>query len=384
MGLFRQAAGLIASKRPVSGLLKKSREIIAHQSREDRERRRGDIPLTWEEAGISPAPEDPGPRIEQKELERLLAVQAKDQTADIRKIFQEISKLPEGIEAPARLFAILKDNFHLEKAALLLYDPYRMVFAPWAASGFDRTTLRKLRLPLGFNRHFNRVAGGETLLLSDREELAEFQRCFSAREFSAMDHLAITPFIYENKLLAALLVTHTPRLATAENRQLLDEISQQAAPLIFRFREQKLESLKRDSLERPELTSERLQALLQANREKDLPVVLIKISLERITVVVTGKNPYLDVFRLQEDLAGIISTLLYDIGSVQPLGSGHLLVLVYDMAEMDSSLLLHHLELTVKSFFWELAEEESLDFLAQVKTVHGDEAEAVDAFSVFA
>jgi len=384
MGLFRQAANLIAAKKPLSGLLKKSRELIERQHREREKKQQTAIPLTWEEAGISPAPEDPGPRIVQEELERLLAVKTGDLTGNIKKIFREISRLPDGIEAPARLFSILKENLHLEKAALLLYDPYRMVFAPWAASGYDKTTLRKLRLPLGFNRDFNRVAEGETLLLSEQAELLEFQRCFSAREFSGMDHLAFTPFIYEGKLLAALLITHTPRLATAENRKLLDEISQQAAPLIFRFREKKLESLKRDSLERPELQGERMQSLIQTSREKDIPIVLIKVSLEKIAGTITGKNPYLDPFRLQEDLAGIIATLLHDIGSVQPLDPGHLLILVCDPAEIDSRLLLHHLELTVKSFFYELSGEASLDFNAQVKTLHGDEADEIDAFSAFA
>jgi hypothetical protein len=379
MGLFRQAASLIAEKKPLSGLLKKSREIIARQHRELKKQGRAAIPLTWEDAGISPAPEDPGPRIEQKELERLLAVKGGDLTGDIKKIFREISHLPDGIEAPARLFSIFKENLHLEKAALLLYDPYRMVFAPWAASGYDKTTLRKLRLPLGFNRHFNRVAEGETLLISERAELLEFQRCFSAREFSGMDHLAFTPFIYEGKLLAALLVTHAPGLATAENHKLLDEISQQAAPLIFRFREKKLESLKRDSLESPELPS-----LIQASREQDIPIVLIKISLEKIAGIITGKNPYLDPFRLQEDLAGVIATLLHDIGSVRPLDPGHLLILVCDPAEIDSRLLLHHLELTVKSFFYELSGEASLDFHAQVKTLHGEEADEIDPLSAFA
>lgn len=360
-----------------------SRELIERENRAHRAAEPQRIPLTWEEAGMASPPEDPGPSIRQEELERLLAVESKDQTRDIKKIFREISRIPDGIEAPSLLFTILKENLPLEKAALLLYDPYRMVFAPWAASGYDRTTLRKLRLPLGFNAHFNRVAGGETIVLSEQDQLAEFQRCFSAREFSVMDFLAITPFIHENKLLAALLITHNARLASAESRRLLDEISQQAAPLIFRYREKKLESLKRESLERPEMSAERMQSLIQASLNKDLPIVLIKISLDRIADIITTRNPYLDGFRLQEDLAGILATLLYEIGSVQILGPRHLLILVYDMAEMDSRLLLHHLELNVKSFFWELAEESSLDFHAQVKSVHGDGAEALDAFSAF-
>jgi hypothetical protein len=379
MGLFRQAATLIKAKNPVSGLLHKSRELIERENRGTKAAKRASIPLTWKEVGITSVPEDPGPHIRQEELERLLVGKTTDRTRDIKKIFREISRLQEGIEAPAQLFAILKENFHLEKAALLLYDPYRMVFAPWAASGYDRTTLRKLRFPLGFNRHFNRVAGGETIVLSDSGELAEFQRCFSAREFSGIGQLAVTPFICEDKLLGVLLITHNARLASAESRQLLDEISQQAAPLILRFREKKLESLKRDSLKRPELFAERLQSL--AGRNKELPFILIKISLVQIAKIITGKNPYLDSFRLHEDLAGIFSALLHEIGSVQPLGSGQLLILVHDMAEMDSRLLLHHLELTVRSFFWELAGEASLDLHAQVKTVH--EAEALDAFSAF-
>lgn len=384
MGLFRQAIILIKTKKPVSGLLKKSREIIEREGRGRREPGQASIPLTWQEVGITTSHDDQDPQIKQEELEHLLTAASENQTRDIKKIFRDISRLQDGIEAPAQLFTILKDNLHLEKAALLLYDPYRMAFAPWAASGYDRTTLRKLRLPLGSNRHLNHIADGQTLVLSDRDELADFQRCFSAREFSGINQLAITPFIFEDKLLAALLITHNARLTSDESRQLLNEISQQAAPLIFRFRDKKLESLKRESLERPELLAERMQALIRRGRETDHPAVLMKISLEKFADIITGKNPYLDSFRLHEDLTGIVSTLLHELGVVQPLGPKHLLILVYNMAEMDSRLLLHHLELTVKSFFWELAEEESLDFLAQVKTVHGDEAEAVDAFSVFA
>jgi hypothetical protein len=284
------------------------------------------------------------------------------------RLFAEISGLPEGMEAPLDLFRILQRSFQLTHSALLLFDPLRMVFAPWASAGLDETTLHRLRIPLGFNPKLNQVANGDLLILREEEDLADFSLFFSTREFASLSELAFMPLIFDQKLIALLAVSRMGLPLEGETAELLAQACRAAAPLIHRARELKLIRLKEGRS--PEPRQDLQQALQDLQRKVEssrFPLVLIRVSLSRIVETILKKNSFVDDFRLQEDLVRIIASLLAGVGKVFKLDPKGLLLVIHRMPDADPGLLLHHLCLSLRGFFLELAAEPGMQFEERVR-----------------
>ena len=295
------------------------------------------------------------------------------------RLLADIRALPAGIEAPGHLFGLFQGAFRLTRSALLLYDPLRMVFAPWAGTGFDETTMHRLRIPLGFNQFLNRTANGEIITLHAEGELAEFARFFSAREFAGLSGLTFAPLIHEGKLAALLLITQTETGAGLQSpaAALLAEACLLAAPLIHNAREQKLERMAAAGApEPPESVQVTIRALEAECRRTGMPLLMVRLSLAHAVELILQKNSFVDDFRLQEDLARIIASLLADIGRVFRLGPARLLLAVTRMPDPDPGLLLSHLTLSLKGFFLELEGESDVRYAEQVKVWPADGAEA--------
>ena len=118
-----------------------------------------------------------------------------------------IQALPDGVELPSQLFSALTEQLSVEKGALLLFDPIRLVYAPWASLGYDQTTLHRMRIPLGANESFKALANGSPILVEDASTLGAYEQYFSAREFSSLSRILLTPFITAEKLVGVLLFT---------------------------------------------------------------------------------------------------------------------------------------------------------------------------------
>ncbi|MBA7620035.1 hypothetical protein ES703_27377 [subsurface metagenome] len=275
-------------------------------------------------------------------------------------------------------------NLHLTKAALLLYDPIRMVFAPWASVGYDKTTHHRLRISLGFNKYFNRVANGTVLNLTTEQELEGFKNCFSSREYAALTQLILSPLIFNEKLIAILLITHMEESHFKDILALLSEISIQAAPAIFRAREEKLKNIRQESLVSPEPLEDSVQKLARNCQKKGLPLVMIKLSLEKVIQSIISHNALLDPFRLKEDISSIIYSLLYEIGAVHNLDQNHILLLIHNMQAPDPELLIHHIGLTLKMFFRELPKEQRINFNEEIKIFPEDREDVLELLSELA
>ena len=77
-----------------------------------------------------------------------------------------IASLRGGVELRRAFSRCLTTLLGSAKGALLLYDPVRLVYAPWAVRGYDQTTLHRMRIPLGANNAWNAMANGLPLFLS--------------------------------------------------------------------------------------------------------------------------------------------------------------------------------------------------------------------------
>jgi len=338
MGLFDRAVSLSAfdpvKRSPLIGLLRKTKKIISGRL-----------------------------QIKVDQTARELPVGGESHISSLHQLLSRITSLSGRIESVAELFSLVRDFFKLSKSAILLYDHLRMVFSPWASAGLDQTTLHRLRIPLGFNNNFNRVANGEVLVFKESGQIKEFNPFFSARENSAINQLIFVPFIADSKLIAILLIIKMETIINLETPGILKEVSLAAAPHIYQAREKKLGNLSGDG---KTVTFESLQSrvdeLIDKCEKRNRSLVLIKISIEHLINTVLKYNEFIDPFRLKEDLYRITGSLLADIGEVFRLDANNLILLVSEMQITDPALLLHQLAISLATFFETLKTEQSMGF----------------------
>ncbi|MBN1835482.1 MAG: hypothetical protein JW820_06500 [Spirochaetales bacterium] len=303
-----------------------------------------------------------------------------------------MTRLRRGLEAPLRLFNLLKDQLGLSQSALLLYDPLRLVFAPWAACGYDPTTLQRLRIPLGFNPDVNRLAAGETLRLSEEAELAQLRSFFSFREFSSLGQVLLVPFLHAGKPLALLVVTGQPG-DPALDPSLYSSVAERAAELLYEARGRHLEllaqdpryleALRRDFLAPPGALPELVTRAARTASDAERALLAIRIDLRCAVEAVHHAAPDLDAFRLQEDIGAVVLATTSTVGTAARLGAHHLLALVHSMQPPDPELFLRHLQSVLRRYFPTLGELPDLGLKPEVRSWNGPPEQAEQVLDSF-
>jgi hypothetical protein len=326
------------------------------------------VPRTWGQSGQAAPPEE-----EQAPLESEPPTKAERE----ERLWAGLREMEDGIDSPGHLFSLVKENLKLQRAALLLYDPGRTTFAPWAVHGFDETTKHRLRIPLGANDTMNRLASGKVFLLSNPDELQPFQQFFSLREFSTLSNLLLLPFISESKFMGLLLCANPDQT----NLELFETLASRAAAHLYAARERHLEGAKRGTPKRPESLRETVRAAMQPCLERDFSPMMIRIGTAGLVEAVRKRNPYIDSFRLNQDISRVVLSLFQSLGSVFQVDSGHMLILVtntgHPLQEGDYELLLYHLKATLGRLLPELAGHEQIDLDEQVRIPSPDMEEAL-------
>ena len=313
------------------------------------------VPRTWKESGqAAPREEEETP----SESENLTEAEREE------RLWAGLREIEEGIESPGRLFSLVKEQLRLDRAALLLFDPVHMAFAPWAVHGFDETTKHRLRIPLRANETMNRLASGKVLLLSKSEELQQFQRFFSFREFSTLSKLLLVPFIHVSKFMGLLLSADPDQ----SNLALFTTLSDLAASHLYTARERHLEGTKRGTPQRPESLQDAVRAALQPYTEQNVAPLMMLISTKSLIESVQKRNSYIDAFRLNQDISRVLLSLFQSLGSVFQIDGQRMLILVINKAQGDPELLLYHVKATLGRLLPELAEQEQIDLDEQVRT----------------
>jgi len=317
------------------------------------------VPRTWQESGQT-APE---------------AVEEPDEASLRLRLSEQLAQIEEGIEAPSRLFRLLVQLLRLNRAALLLYDPVHMVFAPWSVQGFDETTAHRLRIPLGANDTMNRLAAGKIFLLSDSETLQMFQPYFSFREFSTLSYLVLIPFVRENRYMGLLLIADTDMPLEADKLKIFEYLAVHAAGVIYNARERHLEGARRGTPEKPESVRDRIRDFLRPYLEEGISPVMIRIDTDRLIESVKQQNPYVDIFRLGQDISRVVLSLFHSLGPVLNIEQNRILILVAgkeSASEADPRLLLYHLKATLARLLPELSDRSSIDLNEQVRVPQAD------------
>ncbi len=292
-------------------------------------------------------------------------------------LWASLDRLDGGLESPGQFFCLLVEKLKLRRAAVLLFDPVRLVFAPWAIRGFDQTTNRRLRIAMGANEAVNRLAAGDVVLLHGAGELQDFQRYFSFRELAGLHELLLIPFIRENRFMGMLLIAEREGGLEQDDLRTYENISSRAAALFYRTRECNLEAAKRRLPEKPETLKERVRAAAQFSRERGIGLIMIRFSIAKAAQRILKRNPYIDSFRLREDIFRVVLSLFQSLGSVFQIDQERLLAVISNMRNGDPDLLLYNLKGTLKRLFQELADEEQIELEEEFRSSGKDAEDAL-------
>ncbi len=272
----------------------------------------------------------------------------------LEEVLTAIAALRGGVELPSRLFTALTTLLGLRKGALLLYDPVRLVYAPWAVLGYDQTTLHRMRIPLGANDAWNALANGSPIALAGAPAIAPFQLYFSAREFAGVLKLILVPFIAEEKLIAVLLVTEidSPLVKEDDLIACLARASEAGAPRVHEARAAQVAAVGAMGARPEPLTLKdepsRFIASIGASRKS---VLLLSLSLEEYSKSVLKAHEHLDPFRLHEDLSYFLGSFLSDVGKVLSVRQGRFIFALPNFEASGLDLFTHQLSLFLHALF---------------------------------
>jgi len=336
-------ASRITGAAPRAGLLRKSLALVADR-------------LRVELAPAEPRPQDAARR---KRPTRTAAQEARgarktqDPEQAAREIVAAIKALPDGVELPSQLFTALTSRMSIEKGALLLFDPIRLVYAPWASKGYDQTTLHRMRIPLGANQSFNALANGSPVLVEDASTLAAYEQYFSAREFSSLSRLLLTPFITEEKLIGVLLLTalKPPFEGDTQLIQCLKSIADAGSPRVQKAREKKLRRKGSSGMRAGASAEEEIGRYISSFGSAGKKILFLALSLQAYSERIIAAHAHLDPFRLHEDLHYFLDSFVADIGLAIPIRQGLFTVALEGFDATDLDLFLHQLSSFLHGLF---------------------------------
>ena len=206
------------------------------------------------------------------------------------------------------------------------------MYAPWASVGYDQTTLHRMRISLGANESFNALANGAPLMLADSAGFTPYQQYFSAREFSSLSRMSLTPFIAEDKLVGVLLLSQFDAAFSSDDElaQCLTLISASAAPRINAARNQKIAGVSPAAVAQREGTLEEQLAKF-ATGLGSASALFMSISTADYARSLSRANEHLDPFRLHEDISYFLSSFVADMGKAFSIKQNLFLVGLQDL-----------------------------------------------------
>ncbi len=285
-----------------------------------------------------------------------------------RMVLRELNDIPASIEAPAHIFAMLKRNLTLQKAALLLPDPEEQVYVPWTITGFDLTTQRRLHISeeTAYSLFPNRVP---VMLLFSGDETRQLQNCFSVREFGTIKRIVLCSFFYEARLLAILVITETPFFALDPTilQVMYSAFEDGISRLLFSSREARISRIQLPLLFTYEQLSPMAHEALRENPDRQPEVLFLQFNPETAVARILEQARESDRYRVRQDVLRILNTLIAGLGKVFVLPKNQLLLMRTEQFPeragtetdrnphlLDVELLVHQINQRLKQFFTEL------------------------------
>jgi len=254
----------------------------------------------------------------------------------------EISSIPhspDNVDYPGAVFQVFKAIIGFNKGALLLHDTVESGFYPWISKGFDRTTTRRLRIPVNLPL----LLDSDKSLLSIRTE--DLSEMLSNRESDLIKEILILKLGAPESPSALLLASDLSESdISTETKIELKKLCRKLGEGITKSR------LMLDYSPVDEIT-DLSQWLGSWGEEKAVLVTLdITNAIETVIDSISG----LELYRARKDVVNLIKHLTGRMGRLYDLKEGRVLILFPRNRLPDYELYLHHLSHSFSSVFYDL------------------------------
>ena len=291
---------------------------------------------------------------------------------DITRLMSSLNSGSTGLDFPSKLFSQIKKELQITKGAILLPEDDSL-FVPWAETGFDRTTSRRIRLPQTLINSMLNWNDYDILELreSDIGVMSEF---FSFREFSVTDSILLAPILAEKKLIAIIFISEGEILNQSRDfkLRLFQDLSNETGPLLISKRDNivnKLEDVSQKDLVKEDIVSN----FIDKNAEKNF--LIIKVDVQKVIEHLLQNDSSAISFRIKQDILRLIKTLIADKGEVVNNNSNSLIILLNGNRVEEAELLIHQIGLSINYFYKINSQNFKLDHLIKIYPEDGKNVE---------
>jgi hypothetical protein len=259
------------------------------------------------------------------------------------KILRYFPYTTDHVDYPCGVFSAFQELLGFTRGSLLLPDRLTDTYFPWIAAGFDRTTTRRLRIPISLSTVENSNPGCLTIV-----QPKEMEPMFSNREIGLTDDLAMS-LLGPPEMPSALLLT-----AECGWKNGIPEELQRAVRLMNQRLGPGIEHSRRLTEEPEGEEVEELKTWLENWGERNgiLAVISLKHLISLFVGAVTGIEPYY----AREDAVNLVRRITYRMGRLYNLKDDRILIMFPPERLADHQLFLHQLTVSVKSAFLKLPE----------------------------
>ncbi len=250
----------------------------------------------------------------------------------------EILRTTTGLQAPGVYLDLLCEKLSVTRAAVLVRASGEDVYVPWAARGFDRTTLRHLRLDHGI---IDEATATDHLVIdiTGKDRLEEYRRLFSMREFSLIDRIILALVLLEGEVVAVLFVVASDSdPVDADLPEALGQLHDSESGSLFAKREAILSRLLAHPPMDQNSVEDYLGELINTSRERQTPLIVVQIPLSLLLDGVQHEVSSLDRFRLATDLHAVVATLGADIATSRLMAEEETILLFLTDPDSDPQL----------------------------------------------
>jgi len=273
-------------------------------------------------------------------LDRVRILDSNSSGPKVREtIISSFEHSPGNIDFPGAVFYTFKSLLNFRKAALLLPDPREDDYYPWISIGFDRTTTRRLRIPVDFPALKN---SQKTLFPISSKDLSGL---LSNRELGLTDDLWMIKLGPEKKPSALLIASElNPSTIGSGVESDIKQLSRELGDGIAQSRLM-MEGYSDDEIS--DLTE-------WLGSWDDKPAVLVTLDITAAIDSLVESIQGLELYRARKDVVNLIRHLTGRMGRLHDLKDGRVLILFPRERLPDYELYLHHLSRSFSALFFKL------------------------------
>lgn len=306
----------------------------------------------------------------------------------IEKIADEISKIPLKNNPKEEFFKVLKLNFFLNKAFILLYSVQSEKFIFWEGSNIDDITKEKFQLDLQSYNIFKQLVEKKSLLLLKEKNREIFNSLLSNKDFEESDFIFLAPFVFSSYIVGILVVLslNERKIINRELMELIKIVCRLNGSLIYHLYQQEKLELKSNDFKIME--GEQINALESEesydplNKFKNFINNLINQKIEKFSIIhFELKN---DLSETNVNLLNFYSDIQYSImntvgtnGYIELLENLEIFIVLPDANLTYSKKIVNDVINNLKSLFLEITTEFTPDYNVKI-AIYPDDSKDIN------